>query len=92
MLMWRAPEVPAENPMEHANALSAWAAGLLYAAVVIRRARRQTEYKPVREDWIWYATLPCVAYATLGVTAIWLRRYPDTVLSAASDGGRAGHD
>jgi hypothetical protein len=156
MIMWRAPEVPVENRMEHANALSAWesfyvivgssggaliglqfvvitliadrgryataaslsafgtptvvhlagalvvsalmsapwrslallsiaiavcgVAGLLYGAVVIRRARRQTESKPVWEDWIWYATLPCIAYATLGVTAIWLRRYPDTAL------------
>jgi hypothetical protein len=34
-------------------------AGLAYSAVVAGRTRRQTEYKPVLEDWLWYAVLPC---------------------------------
>src|SRR5256714_7880159 len=49
-------------------------AGLTYAAVVVRRARRQTDYKPVGEDWIWYAVLPCASYAALTVSAAFLRR------------------
>jgi hypothetical protein len=49
-------------------------AGLIYCAIAIRRARRQTDYQPVFEDWIFYATVPCVAYAALIVTAFLLIR------------------
>ena len=38
-----------------------------------RRAGRQTDYEPVWEDSLWYATLPCVSYAVLTVTAALLR-------------------
>ena len=44
-------------------------AGLAYAAVVVGRARTQTAYEPVWQDWLWYAVLPCVAYGALVVTA-----------------------
>jgi hypothetical protein len=47
--------------------------GLTYAAIVIRRARRQTDYKPVAEDWIWHTILPCACYAALTVSAVLLR-------------------
>ena len=40
-------------------------AGLLYAAIVIRRARRQEGYTPVFEDWLWHAALPIVAYGLM---------------------------
>jgi hypothetical protein len=40
-------------------------AGLVYASITIRRARRQTDYHPVFEDWLWHAALPVVAYAVL---------------------------
>jgi hypothetical protein len=40
-------------------------AGLLYAAIVIRRARRQKDYKPVAEDWIFHTILPVIAYASI---------------------------
>ena len=40
-------------------------AGILYAAIVIRRARRQAGYAPVFEDWLWHAALPIVAYGML---------------------------
>jgi hypothetical protein len=46
--------------------------GLVYCAIVIRRARRQTGYKPVWEDWLWYATLPCSAYGALSLAALFL--------------------
>jgi hypothetical protein len=42
--------------------------GLAYGAIVVRRARRQTTYEPLWEDWLWYAALPCVSYAGLVVT------------------------
>ena len=46
--------------------------GLAYVTVATRRARRQTTYKPVLEDWVWYAVLPCSAYAALAVAALLL--------------------
>src|SRR5713226_9566028 len=30
-------------------------AGLVYAGIIVRRARRQTDYRPVFEDWLWHA-------------------------------------
>jgi len=48
-------------------------AGLVYCAIVIRRARRQTEYQPVFEDWVFYAAVPCCTYAALIVGAAALR-------------------
>jgi hypothetical protein len=39
--------------------------GLVYTGVVIGRERRQTYYKPVWQDWMWYALLPCVVYSSL---------------------------
>jgi len=39
--------------------------GLLYAAIVIRRALRQKDYKPVAEDWIFHTILPVIAYGSI---------------------------
>ena len=39
--------------------------GIVYAAVVTRRMRRQGAYKPVFEDWLFHVLLPLAAYATL---------------------------
>ena len=55
-------------------------AGLAYAMIVLIRARRQTLYVPVLEDWIWHNVLPLVAYATLLVAAVVLQRSPETIL------------
>jgi hypothetical protein len=54
--------------------------GLAYGAIVIRRARRQTGYKPVWEDWLWYAVLPCFSYAALTLAAALLRSNPQVAL------------
>lgn len=62
--------------------------GLGYATVVLHRARRQTDYKPEWEDWVWYAVLPC-AYAALAVGALLLRSTTHTavfVIGAAALG------
>ncbi|MFI5242646.1 MAG: hypothetical protein ACHQRL_06530 [Gemmatimonadales bacterium] len=40
-------------------------AGVLYTALVTRRARRQTDYVPVLEDWIWHTALPFLSYAAI---------------------------
>jgi hypothetical protein len=33
-----------------------------YAVIVVRRARRQTDYQPVLEDWLRHAVFPLVSY------------------------------
>jgi len=43
------------------------AVGVGYVAIVARRARRQTSYKPVFEDWLFHVILPAATYATLAV-------------------------
>jgi hypothetical protein len=55
-------------------------AGLAYGAIVIRRAQRQTDYQPVREDWIWHAVLPFVSYTALAVSAALLHVAPRCAL------------
>jgi len=44
-------------------------AGVVYTAIVTRRARRQTAYRPVFEDWLFHVLLPFAAYATLGLAS-----------------------
>jgi hypothetical protein len=55
-------------------------AGVAYSVIVIRRARRQTGYRPVFEDWLWHAALPLIAYAVLVLAAVSLLRYPERAL------------
>ena len=43
----------------------AGAIGLVYSIVVLVRALRQKDYKPVLEDWTWHAAFPIFAYAGL---------------------------
>lgn len=50
--------------------------GIAYVAVVIRRARAQSGYKPVFEDWLWHTMLPLVAYAVLTLAAPVVRIHP----------------
>lgn len=57
-------------------------AGVVYAVIVVRRARRQTDYRPVVEDWLWHAVLPLIGYAMLLTGAILLPRDPQRVLFA----------
>jgi hypothetical protein len=51
-------------------------AGLAYGAIVVRRARAQTGYKPVLEDWIWHGMLPLIAYGAIVGAAIALPGSP----------------
>jgi hypothetical protein len=45
-------------------------AGVAYGAIVVRRARGQTGYTPVLEDWIWHGVLPLIAYGAVVGAAI----------------------
>jgi hypothetical protein len=49
-------------------------AGVIYAIAITARARSQTGYQPVLEDWLWHAALPLVAYGSLVGAAIALHR------------------
>jgi F0F1-type ATP synthase assembly protein I len=51
------------------------AAGVGYTGIVTRRARRQTGYRPVLEDWLWHSAFPFVAYTTLLSAALALARH-----------------
>jgi hypothetical protein len=51
-------------------------AGVAYSGLVFRRARRQTAYVPVWQDWLWFAVAPCSVYATLVVSTLFLRAAP----------------
>lgn len=48
--------------------------GVGYAAIVTARARRQTDYTPVLEDWIWHGILPAIAYTILFVGSLTIDR------------------
>jgi hypothetical protein len=50
--------------------LAAALAGVIYAAVIVRRFRRSRPYRPDREDWAWHGVTPCVSYLALGVGAL----------------------
>src|SRR5215831_9735565 len=52
------------------------AAGVVYVVMVTRRARRQTGYAPVLEDWLFHAVLPLSAYVSVLLAAWQLPRWP----------------
>jgi ABC-type nickel/cobalt efflux system permease component RcnA len=54
--------------------------GIAYSAVVARRMRAQTVYKPVFEDWLFYVLLPLAAYAILAGSAFAARSHARTAL------------
>ena len=54
--------------------------GVVYGLIVVRRARRQSTYKPVFEDWLWHTALPLAAYTALLLAAIVLPRDPEPCL------------
>jgi hypothetical protein len=58
--------------------------GVGYVALVAQRLRRMRTYQPEWDDWLWYAVLPAVAYATLLVSAILLTGHPTQVLFVAA--------
>ena len=54
--------------------------GVTYVVIVLRRVRRQTDYEPVLEDWLWHTVLPLVSYTGLVVAAMLLPGYPAPAL------------
>jgi len=56
---------------------SSGVAGFVYEAIVVRRMRRQTIYKPEFEDWLFHALLPLVAYAIMAGLACVVRSHTE---------------
>jgi hypothetical protein len=54
--------------------------GMIYVIIVAQRARHQTNYKPVLEDWLWHTVFPLTSYAALVVAAIMLSGNPAPAL------------
>ncbi|MBV9690560.1 MAG: hypothetical protein JO202_12735 [Ktedonobacteraceae bacterium] len=54
--------------------------GASYVIIVLRRARRQTVYQPVLEDWLWHTVLPLASYTALVVGALLLPDHPALAL------------
>ncbi len=55
-------------------------AGVVYTLVVLRRARRSVNYKPVLEDWIWHTIIPFLSYTALAISALFLPNHPTPAL------------
>jgi hypothetical protein len=54
--------------------------GLAYSVVVVRRMRRQPDYRPVLEDWSWHVIFPLISYVAFVVAAMLLPSAPETTL------------
>jgi hypothetical protein len=59
-------------------------AGAVYAVLVVWRARGQSDYQPVFEDWLFHAALPLVAYVSVLAAAVLLPRYAMFVIAGAA--------
>ncbi len=60
--------------------------GMIYVAIVLRRARRQTDYKPVLEDWLWHTIFPLASYTAFVVSAVLLPVHPTPTLFVIAAG------
>ena len=54
--------------------------GLVYVIIVARRARRQTDYTPVFEDWLFHVLLPAAGYGTWASAALAMPARTDQAL------------
>jgi hypothetical protein len=51
-------------------------AGVIYACIVYKHTRRQRDYKPVLEDWVWHVILPLAAYTAVFIGGWTLSSHP----------------
>src|SRR5262249_39996544 len=63
------------------------AGAVAYMAIVVRRARRQTEYTAVIEDWLFHAVFPLFAYLAIAAAALTLPRAPEPSLFVLAGSG-----
>jgi hypothetical protein len=55
-------------------------AGVVFMGRAFGHARRQTDYAPVFEDWLFHFALPAVGYAALAVPSIFVVSHPRPAL------------
>ncbi len=55
-------------------------AGVVYTLIVFRRARRQSAYQPVLEDWLFHVIFPFCSYLALVPAAFTLTRFGEETL------------
>jgi len=60
--------------------------GATYVIIVLRRARRQTDYQPVLSDWLRHTVFPLVSYTALLVAAMLLPGHPAPALFVIAAG------
>jgi hypothetical protein len=58
--------------------------GLVFVGLVVRRTRRQRDYKLVWEDWLWHALVPLTLYTALSIAAFMLPSHPDSMFVIAA--------
>jgi hypothetical protein len=58
--------------------------GLVFVGLVLRRSRKQQDYKLVWEDWLWHAIVPFVVYAALIIAAFMVQRSAITLFVVAA--------
>jgi len=76
---------PGQTPATLATCLTVLGvAGVLYTLFTALRARRQSAYEPVFEDWLWHVGLPFADYGVLLVTGIVAFRNPTGALYAVA--------
>ena len=77
-----APWAGAGVPFALAGLTGLFGAG--YVLNVIRRARHQSLYVPVGEDWIWHVILPFIAYLDFAIAGLGLAHSPSTAYAIAA--------
>lgn len=60
------------------------AAGVVYGLLVLHRARGQTAYKPVLEDWLWHTVFPLASYTAIVIASALLSRNLERSLFAVA--------
>lgn len=54
--------------------------GVVFAIIIALRMRRQSVYKPVFEDWLFYVALPLAGYAGLTISSFAISTHTRTAL------------
>ncbi|HTI40820.1 MAG TPA: hypothetical protein VL693_03260 [Vicinamibacterales bacterium] len=60
--------------------------GVIYTMDVMRRARKQGDYEPVLEDWLFHVAFPLAAYVAFIAAATMMTRVPLPALFACAAG------
>jgi hypothetical protein len=77
LLMSAVLSAPWQSFSQVATALTACGLlGFLYSLLVIRRVRKQSDYSPVFEDWLFHNVLPVISYSSIVIASALLQRSP----------------